>query len=139
MQTPIPGGNLRTVNVGVESWLKTTYQETTPDTAERTPGIPEEFDEDITLDPALSYISVWDAGATAQYPIVSISLDQQTMFVTFDASLWNLWWDAQTAQINLPEGGEVWLFLNPANTWPSFWNGNIRPKAAGAIVGGPYA
>ena len=129
MQTPIPGGSLRTVNVGVESWLKTTYQETTPDTAERTPGIPEEFDEDITLDPVLSYVSVWDGSQTMQYPLVSIRLDQQTMFVTFDTSLWNAWG---------LEGSEVWLCLNPANTWPSFWNGNIRPKAAGVIVGGPY-
>lgn len=138
MQTPIPGGNLRTVNVGVESWLKTTYQETTPDTAERTPGIPEEFDEDITLDPALSYISVWDERQTRQYPLVSIRLDQQTMFVTFDVSLWDAR-DQETNQLVLPSGAEVWLCLNPANTWPSFWNGNIRPKAAGVIVGGPYA
>ena len=106
MQTPVPGGNLRTVNVGVESWLKTTYQETTPDTAERTPGIPEEFDEDITLDPALSYISIWDESQTRQYPLVSIRLDQQTMFVTFDASIWN-GWDPETDQVVLPSETEV--------------------------------
>lgn len=92
------------------------------------------------LDPALSYLTLWDAveNENFHFPVQLIDLDQQTMFVQFDASDWGGYWNTETNQLEIPGGSEIWLALNPAKTWPKFWDGRLRPSGAMVFVGEPY-
>jgi hypothetical protein len=116
-------------NIGITSRL------TVLETSEDYNGIPEEIESDIVLDPSLSYIAIIEPGGTSEHiPLTTLNLSDQGVRATAEFNL-SAYWDGGSNTFDPPENAEVWVFLNPTKTWPTFWNENLRPQAGGTYAG----
>lgn len=98
-------------------------------------GLPEEVIEEISVDISNSFLYYLGSDYDGIVPLTTAQLSDQTLVLTFSWADSDIWIDNI---VGLADDAEIWLFLNPTATWPTFWDGNLRPRGAAIYVPGPY-